>query len=94
MNSGKNQVESEFLQLETQPEVFLDKLFNLMRRAHEHGILFIVFDECENEFDHREIHNLSKADQVQLYKIARDEIARHWHRNDWVEIKSATGRLQ
>lgn len=59
-----------------QPVVASDRLFNLMYMAHRIRHLFIIFDECENTFEHRDIHLLSVNQQNRLYYRARDEVAK------------------
>ena len=71
-----------------------DRLFNLMLTAQAQGQLFIVFDECENTFDHRDIHMLNHAEQRQLYFLARDEIARRRMKNHWQFIDLSQEALQ
>ncbi len=79
---------------EAQPEMGYDRLFNLMLAAQERGELFVIFDECENTFEHRNIHILSHSEQRKLYLAARDEIARRRMKYHWPAIDSAQGTLQ
>lgn len=94
MTYQKKDKDRQLLRHQAQPGVEFDKLFNLMHRADRYGVLFIILDECENEFDHRLIHTLDKEEQKRLYLLARDEMARYWHRNELSYFASPSEPLQ
>ncbi len=81
-------------QLEAQPRISLERLFNLMLRAQKHNLMWIILDECENEFNHRKLHKLTLKEQEKLYNIARDEIASYWHRNEIIEFSTPWETVQ
>lgn len=82
MTYEKKRSDKGFLQPNTQPKVYCEKLFNLMLRAQRRNLMFIVLDQCEDNFHHRHIHKLSMRDQKALHRLARDEIARYYHQNE------------
>ncbi|MBG6172944.1 hypothetical protein IWQ55_000029 [Labrenzia sp. EL_208] len=94
MTYEKNSSKKGFLQPELQPRVSFEKLLNLMLRAQYNNLMFLILDECENAFHHRHIHKLSLREQKKLHALARDEIARYYHRNEWEFIECPGGVLQ
>lgn len=90
MTFKKRRYIDKLLHLEPQPQVGYDKLFNLMLRAFDYGWMFAILDECENEFEHRDIHTLNIEEQRRLYRLARDEVARLCHRNELVSVPPIT----
>ncbi|MBG6161456.1 hypothetical protein IWQ48_003836 [Labrenzia sp. EL_13] len=83
MTHNKKNLDHDATRPDAQPRVAYDRLFNLMLSAQARGQLFIVFDECENEFEHRNVHTLTLAEQRRLYHIARDELSKVRMRNYW-----------
>ncbi len=65
-----------------------------MLRAQHNNLMFLVLDECENTFQHRHIHKLTMQEQRKLHALARDEIARYCHRNEWEFVETTRGMLQ
>jgi hypothetical protein len=76
MTHRKKETERDFLRPPIQPAVVYERLFNLMYLAHRMERLFVIMDECEDKFDHRDIHRLTLKEQNKLYRLARDELAR------------------
>ncbi|WP_395175782.1 hypothetical protein [Roseibium alexandrii] len=76
MTDQKNETERELPRPLTQPMVVFERLFNLVYLAHRQKRLFVIMDECEDKFHHRDIHRLTLIEQKTLYLLARDELAR------------------
>ncbi|MBG6205411.1 hypothetical protein IWQ49_000055 [Labrenzia sp. EL_126] len=94
MTYEKDSSNKGLLQPVIQPKISYEKFFNLMLRAQRNNLMFLILDECENTFHHRHIHKLSLREQKKLHALARDEIARYYHRNEWEFIEVTGGVVQ
>ena len=94
MTHNRKKQSNNALQPTVQPTVANEDLFNLMLSMQARGQLFMVLDECENQFDHRDIHTLDLEEQRRLYEIARDEIAKRRMKNLWHFSNGAKRYLQ
>lgn len=62
------------------------RLANLIVTARAMDEEFVILDECENEFGHRNLRELDLEQQRFLYLLARDEIAKRRAKKTWALI--------